>query len=378
MSDNKKDAPAKRPLSHMLKLAGLAVLAVLAGILAFRVFLDAGDTEPPAKRQNEPILLTALQEKALPAWGNKMARLLSDGLGEDLSQMHDYEAIAEITLEGTDGEEVRRDLNRLIRSAVTRKAGGFLASATGYPARFLRVCTRAGFPAVTLRVHYGNQLVSYLDVLLQPADDNFKIVDVYDYLTGARRTENFRCTMAPFLIAKDSQIISKWLENWKMQKSDAEYIISLFKARLRGLDEDALTVCDQAPEHMRNNRLVFFTRCQALQHLTLSNARYERLYFEALQSPPSMPDTQHVLELLLIPKLMAEADYQTADDAMEKVMTVIGDDAYLMCRRAEIKFQLEDIAAAKALLKQAQRLEPTLPLLQELKQKRRFSNKNGC
>jgi predicted Zn-dependent protease len=123
---------------------------------------------------------------------------------------------------------------------------------------------------------------------------------------------------------------------------------------------------------MRDNRLVFFSRTQALQRLSLSNPRYERLYFESLQNPPAMPDTPQVLELLLVPKLLAASDYPAADAAMEKVMAVIGDDAQLLCMRAEIKFQRKEMVAAKALLQKAAELEPDLPLLEELKRELKF------
>jgi hypothetical protein len=346
--------------------------------LAYRLFFEDDGEDATSIRKHEAIQLTAQQQASLPAWGRKMARMLSEDLGEDLSRMHDYDAIAERALEGIDGKEVRRTLDRTMRSAVTLNAGGFLSQACGHPAHFLRVCTRAGFPAVTLRVHYENTFFAYLDVLLLPSADQFKIVDIYSYFSGACRSEDFRCTMAPLLIAEKSEGISTWLENWNLKKTDAEYLAALLRARREGIEEDILTVCDQAPEHLRGNRLVYFARSQALQKLKIANPRYEPLYFEALQHPPPMPGTPHVLELLLIPKLLAASDYQTADDAMEKVMAVIGDDAYLMCMRAEIKSNLGDPAAAKELLRQAHDLEPDLPLLRELKQEIQFKLKNEC
>jgi predicted Zn-dependent protease len=184
--------------------------------------------------------------------------------------------------------------------------------------------------------------------------------------------------MAPLLIAQKSKGISTWLENWNVKQSDAEYLASLLEAKSDGIEEDILTVCDQAPEHLRGNRLVYFARSQALQKLKIVNPRYEQLYFDALQKPPPMLGAPHVLELLLIPKLLAASDYQTADDVMEKIMSVIGDDAYLMCIRAEIKNKLGDPAAAKELLRQAHNLEPELPLLQELKRELQFKVKNEC
>lgn len=378
MKDQKAGASATRPAGTFLKVGFVAIFAVLVGVLAFRLLFDAEEAGVGSRPKHVPVQLTAQQETNLPLWGQKIARLMSEDLGEELSQMHDYGAIAELTLEGTDGKEVHRTLDRMMKSAVTHKAGGFLAGTVGHPAHFLRVCTRAGFPAVTLRVRYGDQQFSYVDVLVQPAGDEFKIVDIYDYLKGARRTEDFRYAMVPVLVTQDSQGISTWLKNWNMQKSDAEYLMSLFKARIKGVDDDILMACDGAPEHMRSNKIVIFTRCQALQRLTLVNPRYERLYFEALKNLPPMPGTPHVLELLLIPKLLAAADYQTADDAMEKVMSVIGEDAQLMCMRAEIKWHLMDTEAAKALLRRAQELEPGLPLLQEMKQQLQFSRKSEC
>ncbi len=378
MSDQKTGVPASRTAGIFFRAGALVFLAVLSGVLVYRLFFEDDEKDPTPLWKHEAIHLTQQQEANLPDWGRKIARMISEDLGEDLSQMHDYDAVAGLVLEGIDGKEVRRKLDRSIRSAVTHNAGGFLAQACGYPAHFLRVCTRAGFPAVTLRVHFEDQLFGYLDVLLLPAGDQFKIADLYSYFTGDCRTENFRCTMAPLLIAQKSKGISTWLENWNLKKSDAEYLASLLNARSEGIEEDILTVCDQAPEHLRGNRLVYFARSQALQKLTLTNPRYDQLYFEALRNPPPMPGTPHVLELLLIPKLLAASDYQTADDAMEKVMSVIGDDAYLMCMRAEIKNNLGDPAAAKELLRQAHKLEPELPLLKDLKQELQLKLKNEC
>ena len=378
MSDQKTGVPASRTVGIFFRAGVLVFMAVLTGVLVCRLFFEDEERDATPQWKHEAIQLTQKQEANLPVWGRKIARMISEDLGEELSQMHDYDAIAGLVLEGIDGNEVRRTLDRTIRSAVTHDAGGFLAQACGHPAHFLRVCTRAGFPAVTLRVHYENQLFGYLDVLLQPAGDQFKIADIYSYFSGACRTEDFRCTMAPVLIAQKSKGISTWLESWNLKKSDAEYLTSLLNAKRDGIEEDILTVCDQAPEHLRGNRLVYFARSQALQKLKIANPRYEPLYFEALQNPPPMAGAPHVLELLLIPKLLAASDFQTADDAMAKVMAVIGDDAYLMCMRAEIKNNLGDPAAAKDLLRQAHNLEPDLPVLQELKQDLQFKLKNEC
>ena len=356
----------------------LLLLAVLTGVLVYRLFFEDDYPAPAIKPRPQAVQLTQQQQASLPGWGRKIASLSSEDKGAELSQMHDRDAIAGLVLDGIDGKEVRRTLNEAIRFAVSYKAGGFLAPICGHPVHFLRVCTRAGFPAITLRVDYENQFIGYMDVLLQTAGDQFKIIDVYSYLSGEFRTEDFRCNMVPVFIARGSEVISKWLDNWNLKKADAEYLLRLIKARRTDEQEDILAVCDQAPEHLRRNRLVFFTRIRALQRLALINPRYERLSFEALQNPPPMPDTPHVLELLLVPKLMAASDYQTADDAMEKVMAVIGDDAHLMCLRAEIKFNLMDMEAAKDLLRKAAELEPDLPLLQEMKRELKFPQKREC
>ncbi len=358
----------------MVRAGLLLLLVVLTGVLVFRIW--AGKAEPKKEAATAPVdravHLTPQQEAYLPIWGREIARMLSENQGEEISRLHDYDAIVALTVEGIDDWEMRRQLDRATKFAVTAKAGGFLAKETGQSARFLRVCTRAGFPAVTLRMSYGIQQFAYMDVLLQPAGEQFRIVDLYDYVKGTRRTEDVSYAMVPLLISQKPQHESKWLEKWNLKKSDADYLVSLLKAKIKGMDEDVLTVCDQAPESMRDNRLVFFSRTQALQRLSLSNPRYERLYFESLQNPPAMPDTPQVLELLLVPKLLAASDYPAADAAMEKVMAVIGDDAQLLCMRAEIKFQRKEMVAAKALLQKAAELEPDLPLLEELKRELKF------
>lgn len=358
----------------MARAGLLLLLVVLTGVLVCRIL--AGKAEPKKETSTAPVdravHLTPQQEAYLPICGREIARMISENQGEEISRLHDYDAIVALAVEGIDDWEMRRLLERATKFAVTAKAGGFLAKETGQSARLLRVCTRAGFPAVTLRMNYGIQQFAYMDVLLQPAGEQFRIVDLYDYVKGTCRTEDVRYAMVPLLISQKPQHESKWLEKWNLKKSDADYLVSLLKAKIKGMDEDLLTVCDQAPASMRDNRLVFFSRTQALQRLSLSNPRYERLYFESLQNPPAMPDTPHVLELLLVPKLLAASDYPAADAALEKVMAVIGDDAQLLCMRAEIKFQRKEMVAAKALLQKAAELEPDLPLLEELNRELKF------
>ncbi|MCX6847529.1 MAG: hypothetical protein NTY98_01275 [Verrucomicrobia bacterium] len=353
----------------MAKAGLLLLLVVLTGALVYLIL--AGKAEPKKEVSTAPVdravHLTPHHEAYLPIWGREIARMISENRGEEISRLHDYDAIVALTVEGIDDWEMRRLVERATKSAVTAKAGGFLANETGQSAHFLRVCTRAGFPAVTLRMNYGIQQFAYMDVLLQPAGEHFRIVDLYDYVKGTRRTEDVRYAMVPLLISQKPQSDSKWLEKWNLGKSEAEYLVSLLKAKIKGMDEDVLTVCDQAPESMQNNRQVFFSRTQALQRLSLSNPRYEQLYFESLQNPPAMPDTPHVLELLLVPKLLAASDYPGADAAVQKVMAVIGDDAQLLGMLAEIKLKCNELVAAKALLQKAAELEPDLPLLEELK-----------
>lgn len=353
----------------MAKAGLLLLLVVLTGVLVCLILAGKAKTKTEAATApfDREVHLTPQQEAYLPIWGREIAHMISDNQGEEISRLHDYDAIVALTVEGIEDWEMRRMVERATKSAVTAKAGGFLAKETGQSARFLRVCRRAGFPAVTLRMNYGIQQFAYMDVLLQPGGEQFRIVDLYDYVKGTRRTEDVRYAMIPLLILQKPQSDPKWLEKWNLEKSDAEYLVTLLKSKIKGMDEDVLTVCDQAPESMRNNRLVFFSRTQSLQRLSLSNPRYERLYFESLQNPPAMPDTPHVLELLLVPKLLAASDYPAADAALQKVMAVIGDDAQLMCMRAEIQLQRKEMVAAKALLQKAAELEPDLPLLDELK-----------
>lgn len=377
MSEPRPFTPAHKFVGASL-IIGVVLLFALAGVLVYRLFYEDDYPAPPIRPRPKAVQLTQQQEASLSEWGRKIASLASEDLGQELSPMHDRDAIAALVLDGIDGKEVRQTLDEAIRFAVSYKAGGFLAQACGHPVHFLRVCTRAGFPAVTLRVDYENGLIGYMDVLLQPAGRQFKIIDVYNYLSGECRTEDFRCNMVAFFVARHSEIISKWLDSWNLKKEDAEYLLLLIKARRKGDEEEILAVCDQAPGHLRNNRLVFFTRTQVLQRLSISNPRYERLSFEAMQNPPRMPENPHVLELMLIPKLLASFDYQTADDAVGKVMAVIGDDAYLMCLRAEIKFNLMDMEAARALLRRAAELEPDLPLLEEKKRELKFPQKSEC
>lgn len=368
MSHQTSGRTHSRSAGILARAATLLILVVLTVVLVIRLLQKHPEGgEPRLEAKTVVIHLTKMQEAALPAWGRKIAEMLSTDQGEELSQLHDYEAITALTVEGIDGQDERRLVERAMRNAVTAKAGGFLAKEVGQSAHFLRVCTRAGFPAATVRMTYGSRQFAYMDVLLRPVGDQFRIVDLYDYLKGTRRTEEVRYAMAPMMIAQQSQPSSAWLQKMNLNKSDADYLVLLMKARIRGTDEDVLTACDQAPEHMRDNRLVFFPRTQVLQRLSITNPRYEQLYFESLQNPPPMPDTPHVLDLLLVPKLIDASDYPKADAAMEKVMSVIGEDAQLMCMRAEIKVELKDMDAAKALLQRAAELEPELPLLHEVK-----------
>lgn len=377
MSELRLGTPTNKT-ARAFVIVAVVILSALAGVLVYRLFYEDDYPAPAVKPRPKAVQLTPQQEAILPEWGRQIARLSSEDKWQELSQMHDRDAIAALVLDGIDGKEVRRTLDEAIRFAVSYKTGGFLAPACGHPVHFLRVCTRAGFPAVTLRIDYENPFIGYMDVLLQPAGEQFKIIDVYSYLSGECRTEDFRCNMVPVFIARNLEGISNWLDNWNLRKSDAEYLLTLIKARRKEEEEEILAVCDQAPDHLRRNRLVFFTRIKALQRLSLNNPRYERLSFEALLNPPPMPNTPHVLELLLVPKLLAAADYQTADDAMEKVMAVIGDDAHLMCMRAEIKFKLGELEAARALLRRAAELEPDLSLLREMKRELKFPQKNEC
>lgn len=368
--------PPKRKKGWVLAIIvpGMVLAAIVSiGVMAVFVAPSLGALNDSAKAELErrqarakreaapqPKPLSARERRALRGFGREVEEALNAGDTARLAHCEDADALADRVFDGLPEAVPARARHR----AAFQEKGGWLEALgiAGLKAKFLREREREGLPAVLLRLQKEDEQVAYVDLMVRPAGNGFRVVDVYTYLNGSTVSREERKLRA--LEMSHGEDLSQLGEIFELPGIDATALVRLeiLQAAInRKQWQDVLRICDRLPLAVQKQKPFFLPRLCALRELGQEGGEeIGPQYVAALRVAPAILGKDSTSDLQLKDELLALKDCQGADECLQRVDAVVGGDPYLKVLRAECRLWLGDDTGALALADQAQEEDGTL------------------
>jgi tetratricopeptide (TPR) repeat protein len=119
---------------------------------------------------------------------------------------------------------------------------------------------------------------------------------------------------------------------------------------------------------MKNKRPIFALKLQSLIALQGGDEpQYEGPYLKALESAQSILGPESAIDMLLFDLHFLKKDYAAAQNCIRNALKAVGDDAYLYHLQGLSAIRGKDFESAAACLKSAEKIEPELSDLVDLR-----------
>lgn len=376
---NSNSQPPKRGISGgmiaiIVTVAVLIVVAIIAA-LAFPAYNAIQKKAKEVNAQNQAAVkppekpITDEQKQKAMKFAEQVAANINAGKGEAVSAMTDFEGVAMRTFADTDLPFPER---AGFKKGISGKPGGLLAQVIGAKVRPLRFHERDGFPAVTIRVLPATGGVNYFDLLLRPDGESFKIIDLYGYLFGSFSSAEARQAMV-MMMGQDTNAIARLLGVSGGDKKSMELIMNMFRQMSNGDAKSVHHTYELLPEKIQRSRPAFIAHVQALQSLQ-SDPVFGELYAHTLGTARSVLGNESAMDLLLVDLYFFRKDFKGVHECLERVHQQVGDDAYLFHLMGMGAIKDKDYKLATECLKNAEKVEPELMDLVDLRLQVRAAN----
>jgi Flp pilus assembly protein TadD len=347
-------------------LASLAVPAYNAIQAKARQIKAEREAKAPTTEITPSAPLSEEEKKALEAFMEKLIAAIEESDQEALNRMVDYDTFTAGVFEGLSSDaSVRAGFQKGIK----QKPGGIYSNVLGQPGRFLRHRVRNGMPAATLRFLLEAGGASYLDIIVRRDDrGGFLVVNTYDYLFGADVLQEARRAVALMMGGGADQSLLARLFGIQgaFDKKRVDQITGVRGAVTSGDFALAASRYEALPENLRRMPFLYSAYVQALQQLGDSEEANAK-YLAALEQGRSILGPDVMIDMLYIDLHFMKNDFAAARDAVKASLRVIGDDAYLHHLLGLMCVKLRDAVGAEQALQQAQKIEPDLSSLIDLK-----------
>lgn len=358
-----------------LIVLGVALFTIVAiGVVAAIAIPNIGalnDSAREAKERRKARAQQAVAPKMLPlspqqkemleAFGEALAKAISDKDEEGLALMQDAEALMDSVLTGLAGFPDMAAAKRDLLAKTCAGPDGWLISLSegDGQVKFLRARERQGHPTVLLRMKRGDGSVGYMDVMVRPDGPSFKAVDMFNHAFAINVSEELRRD----LVMKMRNSSANMALAFGLPATDdialtrLEVIYATFNL---GKMEDVVGIFDRLP-HLKTQKPFFLLRLLALVQLhDGGSAQFDKDYNNALEIAPAILGKDIVVGLPQAYLRGSEGNYQEAEECLKRVADVVGGDPYLKVMRGELRLLMEDFAGALALADQAVEEESTL------------------
>lgn len=363
--------PAKKGLSGCALAAIIAVpivfvIAVLAG-MAVPVFnkiqAKAAAIKAAAKKRDPVPALTVPQREEFEKFIQQLLIAVQTRDAKTLDSMMDYNALASDAFSGFENAAA---MQAGFKRGILKNPGGIFVMVMGQTGRFVRHNIRDGVPAATLRFSPPDGGIVFLDVMVNSSGGGFKIIDLYNYTFGMFVSREIAQNTA-LLSGNKNSALSRLLGLDKTSSDDAvEKIIKLTSDFKSQKFKEVISSYDSFPSDLKKARVVFICYLQALQALSEQTA-YEARYIQALMDAKSVLGPESATDLLMIDLHFIKQDFPAARKDVENLIAMIGDDASLLHLLGNISLKLHDVAGAENALQRAEKAEPELPELVDLR-----------
>ena len=338
--------------------AALAALAIPAFQRVQRMALAMKEKQALALKPPPP--LTEAQKRALVQFGVDLAEALSRKDADRVAAMQNNEEFCSRVFDNLPAEFPNpADMRSGFMKGIQKRKGGWLWSAMSGDVHFLRSRERLEYPAVLLRIKTEEGAVSYVDIMVRPEGNGFRMVDMFNYIFATTASEESRNVLAMMLSKSAGGGLAAMLGIPKMDERTGSLFISINEATRAGNMAEGLRLCDSLPPELKTQRVFFIIRLQALMTLNSSNT-FDEQYREALRAAPEILGKDSTTDLLMVDLLFMDNDFKGADDCLKRLDEIIGGDAYLKFLRGGAHLQMKDYAGVLALADQAAREDPKL------------------
>ncbi|MBL9144001.1 MAG: hypothetical protein JNM99_10000 [Verrucomicrobiaceae bacterium] len=358
----------------LIVVAALLLIVGVLAALAIPAFLNVQERARKIKvaqveaAKPPPPLDDSQQQRAI-----KFAeQLASDVAAEKLEAMSacvDYEAMTERVFAGG---SFPSDARQGFISGMKEKKGGLLAQLAGSTMKMLRFHQRDGFPALTMRVLPTGGGVNYIDLLVKPHGDTFKVVDMFGYLFGSYSSTDARQAMV-LMLEQDASLLSKALGIKGGDRQSMDLLLNMFRQMGNGDLRSVQNTYEKLPDAVKKSRPAFVANLQALQSLQ-NEPVYSEIYAHVLEIAPAVLGKDSATDLLLVDLYSIRKDFTGVQNCIQNVLKAVGEDAYLYNLSGMAAIQAGDFKSAAKSLAAAKKIEPNLVSLVDLELQVRAGN----
>ena len=340
----------------------LSIIAAMAVPVFNRVQEKAKAVAAAAAARPKLPPLTAAQKASATKFGRLLVVAINSRSEASLEEMTDLETFADRTLAGLYGPESSFRTGYL--KGLKKNKGGLMAQMLGTRPKLLRVTERDGYPALTVRLTTDRGGVNYVDFLIRPAGESFKVVDIFTYLYGMMGSEDSR--QAIVLLQNQNPGLAALVLGLKTaSKADGEALLS-FMTNLKKHDyKTDVKAYEALPPALRRSRTAYIAYLTTLQHL-IDQPDYDKAYQTALESATDILGPDSATDLLLFDLNLMKKNYKAAQQGIARVLLKVGDDAKLYQMEGVAAIRAHDLEAAERCLAAGEKLEPDLVDLVDL------------
>ena len=353
----------------VIALIVVAALLLIVGVLAaiaIPAFLKVQERARQIKvtqveaAKPPPPLDDSQQQRAIK-FAEQLASDVNAGKLDAMSAYVDYEAMTERVFADA---SFPSDARQGFISGMKEKKGGLLAQLAGSSMKLLRFHQRDGFPSLTMRVLPTGGGVNYIDLLVKPQGDTFKVVDMFGYLFGSYSSTDARQAMV-LMLEQDSSLLSKALGIKGGDRKSMDLLLNMFRQMSNNDPRSVQNTYEKLPDAVKKSRPAFVANLQALQ--TLQNEPvFSEIYAHVLEIAPTVLGKDSATDLLLVDLYFMRKDYSGVQNCIQNVLKAVGEDAYLHNLSGMAAVQAGDFKKAAESLAAAKKIEPALIALVDL------------
>lgn len=363
----------KRGIWPIVLIASAAVVVVVAVLAALAVptFNRVRERAHALRARGNPAMqmpkpLTEEQKRQLQAFGEDLADKLTRSDADGLRELFDHDLLADRVFSPMGGSSFVKGARKGFTESVRKRNGGVFSLMLGQPAKCLRIRERDGFPAILLRSLPADGGVTYVDAIVMPKDSSFRIIDGFSYIFGQYISAEARNAMVPMMPPTEGLSLGALLGLPKVDKKLTDQMLAMTTAFQNREHEKLLTLYARLPQEHQSSRTFYLLRLQSLMALQ-SDPSHEKAYLEALEHAPKILGSDSATDLLMLDRQILNQDFAGAVRSLARVGELIGGDAYLTVLQSNMKIKMGDFKAAEELCRKAEKEEPDLVTLVDLR-----------
>lgn len=302
----------------------------------------------------DKIVKAAPTDSECETFGRQLADAVNRGEPLKMVQAMDFQAFGDRVVKGLDLNEPDRTefIKGLSNGLKSTMESQFKIWKT---ARFIRVTKVEGEKRILVRVLSEKGSMNFLEWVCAPnAAGGLKTVDCYPYITAELMSQTSRRSVLPFLAEKKKGFIERLTSNENFYVRHFPRIKEALAAMQTGDGKKASAILEALPDEVKMMPSVLTMRLQASQSVD------EKIYLRVISDWEKARPGDPSLDLVAIDGGFLRKDYADCLRRINSLEKRVGPDGWLECLKSVVMNLMDDLVGARAALKQAIAIEPTL------------------